>query len=601
LKINIIFFNKFNHAINLYGIFLLKILIFFIINIYFLNAQSKIQIKILGIPQNLLYKIYSNLDIKKFKLENNQSNLLFKKNMIKNQNIIISILKSEGYYESKIINFMQKKKNEKYKLIYKIYPGKPILIDKLSIKIKGSGKSNKNLKNILNSYKDIIGTKFVVKYYQDLKKKILKVAKEEGFLQAFLTKHIIKIDIKKHKAFIYIELLTGDQYYFANTIFKQKNFFFQKHFLKKYIPYKFREKFTFKKVHKLQNQLNNTIYFDDVNIQTIINKKTKNVSVIVNLTAKKPQNLLIGIGYKKNKGITGYFEWNVYHITNTGIYFKLYGTISIFHPNLTFKYIYPLDSPLYNYISVNINQFFLKIIPYTAFENNIKITYFNKIFDFLSFNFGLSEIISKSTINISKKKINTNFFSSFLNIDIKKKQKYNNFCTFIFFTHLSIIGSLKNILSPYNFLRNILDMKLKIKYAHYGIEWNVIIGTIITNSFNLLPPEFRFYVGGVNSLLGYPYKSLSPIDKNHGLIGGHYMIIGKISFLYYINTNVNISIFYNAGNSFNYWKNLYFAKAIGMGINWKTILGNIHVYFSRPILNNIYKKWRIDFSIGKTI
>lgn len=57
-------------------------------------------------------------------------------------------------------------------------------------------------------------------------------------------------------------------------------------------------------------------------------------------------------------------------------------------------------------------------------------------------------------------------------------------------------------------------------------------GANFADEFEKLSPSLRFFVGGDNSLRGYGYESISPVDESNALTGAKFMTTASFEYQY---------------------------------------------------------------------
>ena len=125
------------------------------------------------------------------------------------------------------------------------------------------------------------------------------------------------------------------------------------------------------------------------------------------------------------------------------------------------------------------------------------------------------------------------------------------------------------------------------------------------NETDKLPVYERFYLGGMNSIRGFEYGKVSPIDPDtDDRIGGNMMWYTNVELIVPIFKEQGIygALFFDAGNSIaeDYdWDREEVAKAVGAELRWLSPMGPIRIvwgYNLDPLSDEPESVW--DFSIG---
>ena len=109
----------------------------------------------------------------------------------------------------------------------------------------------------------------------------------------------------------------------------------------------------------------------------------------------------------------------------------------------------------------------------------------------------------------------------------------------------------------------------------------------------------RFFAGGDESVRGYGYRELGPVDESGHVIGGKYLLTGSIEYQHPVKDKIAVALFMDAGNAFNDWETDLKYSA-GIGVRWKTPVGRLKADIAVP--NDQSKDdFRIHISFGVEI
>lgn len=130
------------------------------------------------------------------------------------------------------------------------------------------------------------------------------------------------------------------------------------------------------------------------------------------------------------------------------------------------------------------------------------------------------------------------------------------------------------------------------------------IGSIFGASRHDIPPSERFYAGGENSLRGYRYQTVSPLNKNKP-IGGRSLMTLSLEARFRLSEKIGLVGFYEVGNvyggqipQFNH-KQL---QSVGVGLRYHTPIGPIRLDVAMPLnpRKGIDSPYQIYMSIGQS-
>ena len=94
------------------------------------------------------------------------------------------------------------------------------------------------------------------------------------------------------------------------------------------------------------------------------------------------------------------------------------------------------------------------------------------------------------------------------------------------------------------------------------------IGTSAVGEFQDLPAQYRFFAGGDNSVRGYGYEELSPVDADGNKVGGRHLLTTTVEFQRNFPKNFVGAVFVDAGNAFNKFGDPL-EYSVGIGVRYR--------------------------------
>ncbi|KAA8735108.1 BamA/TamA family outer membrane protein [Acinetobacter qingfengensis] len=102
------------------------------------------------------------------------------------------------------------------------------------------------------------------------------------------------------------------------------------------------------------------------------------------------------------------------------------------------------------------------------------------------------------------------------------------------------------------------------------------LGYIVTDDFNRVPYNLRYFAGGDQSIRGYDYKSLSP-EENDLLIGGQALAVGSLEYNYQFKPGWRGAVFADVGNAYDADFKTPTKYGVGLGLRWASPVGPIRI------------------------
>jgi translocation and assembly module TamA len=121
-------------------------------------------------------------------------------------------------------------------------------------------------------------------------------------------------------------------------------------------------------------------------------------------------------------------------------------------------------------------------------------------------------------------------------------------------------------------------------------------GATAERSFEELPPSVRFFAGGDNSVRGYDFEALGPVDENGEVIGGSSLATASFEYEHPVRARWSIAAFVDSGNAFER-SEMDLKTGAGIGTRWQSPLGPIRFDIAHPF-DDETEDWRIHISLG---
>lgn len=158
------------------------------------------------------------------------------------------------------------------------------------------------------------------------------------------------------------------------------------------------------------------------------------------------------------------------------------------------------------------------------------------------------------------------------------------------------------------------DNFIKAEYdthIYYPLFWDTVfhwrgkVGFLFDNQGKEAPVFERFYLGGIDSVRGYPGWEISPRDpKTNDRIGGVKHFFTNFEYLFPLNQDMGLVglVFFDAGNTWDdgesFGSKLY--KSIGTGVRWYSPLGPLRLEYGYGLDKLEGENHsNVEFSIGQ--
>ncbi len=514
-------------------------------------------------------------------------------------------MQAKGYYHSQIQSKLDKiagttPEQDQWIATFDVTPGAPTKIATISIDVTGTGKANPKIKTLYRTPKLIPGHIFTHADYEDTKQELLSGFNALGYLNANFTQSVIEVDRTGYVANIKFTINTGPQYVFGAIHFVEPDY--PADFLIRFAPFKAGDPYELQQLIDFQNNMESADLFNKIRFDPSSNLSDPNdttVPVDVRLVSK-PKNRYTGsIGYGTDTGMRGGIGWLHRRKSTPGHKIMTGINVSRVRSNAQINYIIPGSHPAtdrYVFGALGQEEKFdelysrkaeisaSKSITRGKTESTYGIWCFTETFRIVQTQPKLNK---KYTLPTAK----WAWIDSTTTDDFEFGTRYD----------LYIRGGLSGALSDNSVAQSeanakkIFPLTEKMRLLLRGT-----FGVVASKKFMILPPSLRFFTGGDESVRGYAYNSLGPLavpSDPASNTGGRYLLIGSGEIEHKLYDKISGVAFFDAGNAALNLK-IPLAMGAGVGIRYKTPVGNFRIDVAKPLNTVQNKHWRVHVNFG---
>ena len=552
-----------------------------------------LSVEVLGIKGAEKENVLAHLTIEKDKNRTDLTPLRIRRLHAQATQEIKQALQPYGYYKP-LIQARLIKQEVEWIARYTIEPGPPITISSLDISVTEPARDEKSIQEYLGTIPIKVGERLQHERYEEIKKTLLRLAIQNGYLDAGYSQSNINIELKKNSAHIVLELQAGPKYRFGSVVFQQDAY--DEDFLHRYIKFLPGDTYDPAVLLKLQSDLSNSGLFERIDIEPRRDLTTNDeVPIFITLKESKPRKWKFGLGYGTDTGIRG----NIRHSRRIGrrghtLGFDLLASEKI--QSLLGTYIIPLEDPT------------TEEMAYTARVSNEKTDSRDSKIASLSGSYTtlqnswrrvMSLNYEYEDYTVADQSGETLFLYPIVSwtrtrsddrINPTHGQRY----------YLQLSGASDAILSDTTFLQGRANAKWVIKLgSNNRFLGRAEFGATMVENILDLPASKRFYAGGDNSIRGYGFEQLGPLNASGENEGGKYLLVASAEVDHRLNETWSVAAFYDTGNALNDFNNLsdQIAAGTGFGIRWHSPIGAVRLDFAWA-LTEPYEGFRLHLIIG---
>ncbi|MFH2124640.1 MAG: autotransporter assembly complex family protein [Pseudomonadota bacterium] len=504
---------------------------------------------------------------------------------------IKSALEPLGYYSPRIESALVETDGV-WHASYIITPGEPVRVRSVSIGVTGPGSGLSIFADLQQQFPLKDGAILKHLQYEEGKKKILHWAIRNGFVEAKFEKNEVRVHRARHEAEIDLLLNTGHRFLFGKTHSSQ-NIINQK-LLSRYLPYKEGEPYSLRAITRLQSILYDTGFFSGVTVEPEFDKLSEQrVPVALTLAPALRNRYSLGLGYGTDTGIRTRMEWKNRLFNDSG--HKVYSSLQLSEKisRVGASYEIPVADPRYdalrysgNWATEQWEDTQTELLSVAAslghsgpmYQYGATFEVRDETYD-VGVTSGTSLLLLPGgtwSVVFAENRINT-VDGWRLSVDIK--------------------GADKTLLSDATFLQAQAGVK---GITSFFDKWRLIgrftLGGTAVDSIDDLPPSLRFYTGGDQSVRGYAYKSIGPVDASGAVIGGRYLVTGSMEVERKVDEMWSVAAFYDTGQAMDSM-NFNLKKSVGVGGRITLPFGQIRLDVAVPLLEEEHSV-RIHLNVG---
>ena len=498
---------------------------------------------------------------------------------------------SKGYFNVSInSSFAKLIENDQFELIYSIEPGIKFFYDNITLNLPDDFDEN-NFKELEKIFSEIKNKPYSINSVNNILDELDKITTKEEFhsVNATVTENIIDNKINLNFEIVETEKLFVEKINIYGNNVTREEVIRNNLEIDEGDPYN--------KILQLKsvNNLKSLNFFKEVDAE-IIKGSSDDARIINYSVQEKPTGeISAGAGVGTSGGTIG-FSIKENNYLGKGISLEGSATLS----DESIKGIFSVTNPNYNNSDKSINFSIeaneLDRIKDFGYKNNKMGFSIGTQFEYLDdFNLGLStstfyeRIETDSTASVQQKKLDGNYFDTFLrfNFDYDKRNQYfqtSDGFRSRYYLDLPVISETNTLTNTYDYKVYSELYDQNISSASFFIKASKSINNKdIKLSERLNIPS--------NKLRGFEKGKIGPVDGND-FIGGNFVsainLSSTIPQILENSQNIDVAVFFDAANVWgvDYDSSLDNSKirsSIGLGIDWFTLIGPLNFSFALPL------------------
>lgn len=502
-------------------------------------------------------------------------------------------LEALGYYKVEVEKSLDLEGDDCWRARFDISVGEPVVVRNVEIDIRGDAASEINIDRVMEGRRPVIGETLNHGSYESYKKLLLSRLSGAGYFNAKYLSNQVVVDEALEYADVEIIVDSGPRYFFGEVSFEGN--VLNHDLLRGYAYFEQGEPYNGRDISRLHESLNGSGFFESVSIVAEpAADGSRVVPVKVTVTPAKPRVYSIGAGYATDLGLQGRLGYTNRRRNERGHQFDARLFVSEVESELTGVYRWPRGRPTAEWVEVfggyqqkrtdtsrsdtgtlgvrfsrNRSDNWLET-PYISFEGE----------DFrVADQIDSTRLLMPGITWASSRGRDLTRIESGRRLSIDVRGAYEGLLSDTTFGQVR--ATAKWITSPTEKIRLLARVDL---------------GFTAKDDLQDLPATVRFFTGGDNSVRGYGYETIGPVDDMGEVTGGSNLTVLSLEADYVLYDSWGIAAFVDTGSAYN-GSNIDLQTGIGVGVRWYSPLGPIRVDIAHP-LDDPTTDYRFHITLG---
>ncbi len=406
---------------------------------------------------------------------------------------------------------------------YRVDPGPPLRVRVKRVEVVGDGREHSGVAAAAVAFPLDAGDVVVHALYDQGKAALEAAAATEGYLDAAYETSEIRVDLVDYTADVVVVYDTGPRYFFGET--RLEPTVVDPDIVRGYIPWESGEPLDQDKLLELQVDLGASPYFRRVEVEPKRDEAVdRQVPIDVRMVPAKPRIFRGGLGYGTDTGVRGRggFEWR--RVNRRGHQANADIVLSEIERSFETHYRMPAPYPRTDVISF--------AAGYADEDTDTARSQTGLLSGTFSRNLGTWR--ESFTLGFRREDFEVGVDAGLTDLLVpevafgKLKSDDRIYPTWGRRLDFAARGAAEGLLTDTSFVQLTGRAKAIWSFGRTRLISRAELGWTSTDEFRSLPASLRFFAGGDQSVRGYDYQELGPLDEEDNVIGGEALVVGSV-------------------------------------------------------------------------
>ena len=483
-----------------------------------------------------------------------------------------------GYYDPTVA-YKVVQDGEHWKVTINVQPGRPVRLSEVNINVTGPGAHDRPMREVQAQDSLKPGLRLNHGSYERVKGELVRTAKNEGYLDAHLTKSELVVDRAERRANVVLEMETGVRYVYGAIDISQD--VINEEPMRRLLRMQPGDPYTLDSLLRTQYVLDDSQYFSTVDIESDEPDRTAHtVRMTISAEPKRRHRYGASLGFGTDTRVRGRFSWENRRVNRDGHRFRAELLGSSLIKEITGRYSIPVFD-----VALEKLEFSATLKDEERSQLRSKLAEVGA---------SLTQVRGRWQrvlgVRLSNEKTIEPTTGQHTDFYIIPSISYSTLPSYIvghktrpYYLFAELRGSPETLGSDASFLQlrlqgeRVLDLSdlwhVRAR-AELGLSWILDSST--------LPASQRFFAGGERSVRGFGLNELSPLNQFGEKVGGEYLAVGSVEIQRDLPRNFGVAAFYDIGNAFDDLSDPM-EYSVGVGVRYHIAVASFGLDIAQPL------------------
>jgi translocation and assembly module TamA len=484
-----------------------------------------------------------------------------------------------GYYEP-AVTYDVAQVDKGWRVTIHVRPGRPVRLSEVSVNVVGAGEHDRAIREVIDLQSLKPGLRLNHGTYEQVKGALIRAAKNEGYLDARLTKSDLMIDRTERRANATIEMDTGDRYNYGEISIAQD--VITEDSMRRLLRMKQGDPYTLDSLLRTQYVLDDSQYFSLVSIESgNVDREKRTVPITVSAEPNRRHRFATSLGYGTDTEVRGKFTWDNRRVNADGHRFKMELLGSAIIKQLAARYVVPVMD-----VALEKLEFTGMIVDEELGDTQSQRSEIGS---------GLTQAMGRWQrvlfVRLLNEKTTEATGEDRTDFYLIPGISYSTLPSYIvggkprpYRLYAEVRGSPSTLGSDASFIQLRLQGERVFDFAErWHLNLRGEIGASRVDETLGLPASQRFFAGGERSVRGFGLNELSPRDEEGNSTGGKHMATASIEVVRDLPRNFGVAAFSDIGNAFDDFADPQLEYSVGLGVRYSIAVASFGVDVAQPL------------------